>query len=297
MSRPVMAQSAPTSRTYVTNFPLTEWPISEGDSWVNGGLVGLDWSDISTTPGLAIGHQGLVPYSDATAILAGPWGTDQAVTGTVYSVNQNGGCNQEVELRLRTSISPHSITGYEVNFKASTTTGAYAQIVRWNGPLGDFTRLLDKRGPQYGVKNGDVVSACMIENVITVYKNGLRVGEVTDNTYATGSPGMGFNLKASGSGCADTNGDYGFTSVSATDDIGPFDIGDRVAVVESVEMVNAHATPSLSAEIFGTQPARAPGRIRDGPITADGHTWWSIDYDTGADGWTIQDHLQATPGS
>jgi hypothetical protein len=209
-------------RTYVTNFPLTERPISESGRWINGGEVGLDWSDISTTSGLAIGHAGSVSYADATAILTGSWAADQTVTGNVHSVNQNDGCNQEVELRLRTSISPHSITGYEVNFKASGASAAYLQIVRWNGPLGDFTILLDLRGPQFGVKNGDVVSASMIGNVITAYKNGARLGEVIDDTYASGSPGMGFNLAAV-SGCADTNGDYGFTSFSASDAIAPFE--------------------------------------------------------------------------
>ena len=41
------------ARTYTTNFPLTENPISEAGNWINGGTVGLDWTNVSTTPGLA----------------------------------------------------------------------------------------------------------------------------------------------------------------------------------------------------------------------------------------------------
>jgi hypothetical protein len=37
---------------YTTNFPLTENPISEGGRWINGGAVGLDWTNVSTKAGL-----------------------------------------------------------------------------------------------------------------------------------------------------------------------------------------------------------------------------------------------------
>jgi len=42
-------------RTYTTNFPATENPVSQGGNWVNGRAVGLDWSDARTIPGLAFG--------------------------------------------------------------------------------------------------------------------------------------------------------------------------------------------------------------------------------------------------
>ena len=46
---------------------------------------------------------------------------------------------EEVELRLRTTITPHSITGYEVNCSVSTnSSNNYLQIVRWNGALGSL---------------------------------------------------------------------------------------------------------------------------------------------------------------
>jgi hypothetical protein len=35
--------------------------------------------------------------------------------------------------------------------------------------------------------------------------------------YTTGTPGMGFNLENAPAGCSGTNGDYGFTSYTATD--------------------------------------------------------------------------------
>jgi hypothetical protein len=97
--------------TYTTNFPLTENPISEGGKWINGKTVGLDWSNASTTPGLAIGREsGTSGYDDTVALLTGVWGPNQTVSATVYSVNQNDSIFEEVELRVRSSLSAHMCT-------------------------------------------------------------------------------------------------------------------------------------------------------------------------------------------
>jgi hypothetical protein len=203
--------------SYTTNFPLTENPISEGGNWVNGGALGIDWTNVSTTPGLAIGHEVGVRFSDGTALLTGAWTPDQTAMAVVYSINQNDSCYQEVELRLRSSLSAHSCTGYEINFKASKTSNAYLQIVRWNGPPGDFSYLDTRDGAQYGVKTGGTVKATISGNVITAYINGVRMLQVTDTVFTSGNPGIGFNLENSPSGCSGTNVNYGFTYFKATD--------------------------------------------------------------------------------
>jgi hypothetical protein len=89
---------------------------------------------------------------------------------------------------------------------------AYAEIVRWNGRLGDFTYLDRHNGTQFGVKSGDVVKAAIKGNVITAYINGKQVAQATDSTYTTGRPGIGFYLEG-GSG---VNRDYGFSSFTAS---------------------------------------------------------------------------------
>ena len=203
-------------RSYTTTFPLTENPISENSNWINGQTTGLDWHDMSTTPGLAIGHQSGTSYTDGTALLTGSWGPTQTVQAVVHAVNPKDSCYQEVELRLRSTLAAHVCTGYEISFKATKTSGAYLIIVKWNGPLGDFTTLVNTSGAQYGVTSGDVVKATIVGNVITAYLNGAVVGTATDATYATGSPGMGMNLETGDTSCIGTNGDYGYTSFTAT---------------------------------------------------------------------------------
>jgi hypothetical protein len=198
--------------TYTTNFPLTENPISEGGHWINGLTNGLDWADVQTTPGKAFGTQtGLGPdFADSTALLTGTWGADQTAQATVYITFEDGTHDtEEVELRLRSSLSPHNCTGYEINFSVLPQR-LYCQIVRWNGPLGDFTFLFTGN---VGVVNGDVVKATAIGNTITMYINNAAIASVVDNTFPSGNPGMGFYMH----GGLGPPLNYGFSSYTASD--------------------------------------------------------------------------------
>jgi hypothetical protein len=197
-------------RTYATTFPRAENPISEGARWTNGKTAGRDWTDVRTKPGLAFGTEsGASGYDDATALLTGDWGPDQTVEATVHAVNPQRSDKvwEEVEIRLRSTLSAHRCAGYEVLFELPPHN--FCQVVRWNGKLGDWTSLgyLGK-----GVHDGDTVKATITGTVIEVFINGVSQGRVTDATYATGSPGMGFYLQ----GASGVNGDYGFTRFSAS---------------------------------------------------------------------------------
>jgi ATP-dependent protease ClpP protease subunit len=199
---------------YSTSFLLTENPISEGGHWMNGGTVALDWGDMLTTSAHdSISAFDTGPYADPTAILTGTWAPDQTAEGTVYAGTAPGAQWPEVEMRLRFSLSPHRAAGYEINYSvAGGQHAGYASIVRWNGPVNDFTYVPGGScsGPQCSVTTGDVVKATIVGNVITAYKNGVQIAQATDSTYATGNPGMGVN---GGSG----NGRYGFSHYSAWD--------------------------------------------------------------------------------
>ncbi len=219
----LLSVPAPTSThgPYATNFSRTENPISEGGVWLNGQTDGLDWTDVRTTPGFAfgseIGGKRSAPqkYDDSTALLKGTWGPNQTVQATVRSVNpnQDGKVYEEVELRLRSSISPHNCTGYEVMFRCTKIPQAYCNIARWEGPLGKFTMLKETNGSQYGVKTGDVVKATMMENILTVYINGVQMIQISDDKFAGGNPGIGYYLE----GATGVIGDFGFSSFMATD--------------------------------------------------------------------------------
>ncbi len=208
----------PRARTYRTRFPSRENPIAEGGAWIGGGRVGLDWTDVSTESGYAIGHQTGASYTDATALLTGAWAPGQMVSATVRAVGgPSEACYPELELRLRSSLAAHRSTGYEIAFKVSPGPDAYLIIVRWNGRLGDFTYLTKREGSGFGVKDGDVVSARVTGRVIEAYRNGVELAQATDSVFAGGSPGMGFNLENGLPGCSGTNSTYGFSSFFAAD--------------------------------------------------------------------------------
>ena len=206
------------AKTYTTNFRRAESPISENGNWTNGKTPGLDWADVQTLPGLAFGTQsGSNGYDDSTALLKGAWGPDQSVTANVYARNQRGNkIYEEVEIRLRSAISPRRCTGYEILFRSLKSSDSYVQIVRWNGPLGDFTYLADEKGVKCGVSHGDTVRATIIGNVITAYINDVPIARAIDSTYSSGNPGMGFFIQ----GTPAANRDYGFSSFTASDEPG-----------------------------------------------------------------------------
>jgi hypothetical protein len=218
-------------RTYRTTFGRDETPISEDGMWLNGKTDGIDWADVVTEGGLAhggevkrgareqraeqgnLGDEDAAPqgdYDDPTAVLTGTWGPNQHVKATVFSRNQTAELFQEVEIRLRSSIGANWCSGYEVFWRCLKTDEAYAEIVRWNGPIMGFTSLARQQGAAFGVADGDVVEATIVGNQITSFINGEAVLSVTDDTFANGSPGIGFNF-----GCGDTYVDHGFTSYEA----------------------------------------------------------------------------------
>src|SRR5262249_40632366 len=178
--------------SYSTTFPLAENPISEGGSWTNG-ATGLGWANVQTTPRLSFGtgpvNTGTYLYADPTAVLKGAWAQDQQVQATVKVLGVYGRpCCKEVELRIRTTITGNSITGYELNCSV-VPAGPYLTLVRWNGPLNNFTYIVRNATP---CVNGDVLKLTAVGNTFTIYKNGVQVLQGTDATFQKGSPGVGF---------------------------------------------------------------------------------------------------------
>ncbi len=234
----VGAPSRAPVRSYRTDFPLKENPISEGSMWLNGRKDGIDWIDVVSGGGYAYGEvsrmtvserrveQGNLElnddapapvgdYDDPTAVLAGSWGRNQYGRATVYCRNPTDRYFQEVQIRLRHNLRPNFCNGYEVFWRCLKADDAYAEIVRWNGAVGDFTSLARLEGREFGVEHGDIVEATIFGNVIAGYVNGSQVISVVDDVVSEGAPGIGFNFYVS-----TTNIDHGFSTfeVSTWDD-------------------------------------------------------------------------------
>src|SRR4029450_11182059 len=81
---------------YVTNFPVSESPISEGGKWLGGHTAGRAcskrwsffiprycWGDIQTVGGMAHGTDQPTQFGDPTALLTGAWRPNQTPSATV----------------------------------------------------------------------------------------------------------------------------------------------------------------------------------------------------------------------
>src|SRR3989344_653295 len=79
---------------------------------------------------------------------------------------------------------------------------------------------------------------------------------------------------------------------------GAFAPGDRVRVNTTVNTsLNVRASGSTSAAISCTQPSGSLGTVTvDSPVTANGYTWWNINYDNGCDGWSAGNYLVKDSG-
>ena len=153
-------------RSYSTRFEADEDPISEGGMWLNGQTDGIDWVDCMTQNGgevcgevsrmtvaerraeqvhdEATGGEELTAgdYDDPAAVLTGEWGPNQHGKATVFCRNPTervlpGGRDPPAQRDRRPTAAPAT----RCSSGRSRPTRGYAEIVRWNGPIGDFTSL------------------------------------------------------------------------------------------------------------------------------------------------------------
>ncbi len=179
--------------TYSTHFLATENPISEGGHWIH---LGAPWSLVATGGGVAYGTQpGDGAYTDSYAHLSG-FPPDQSVTATIHlAAGFSPGGTREAEIHLRWADSASSARGYECNLAYN---GGYAEVVRWNGPLGDYTYVSPQgSGGPGAVRDGDVFEAQIVGTIITTWLNGhqlqhVDVASIGGTVWTDGDPGMGF---------------------------------------------------------------------------------------------------------
>jgi hypothetical protein len=63
------------------------------------------------------------------------------------------------------------------------------------------------------------------------------------------------------------------------------------AYVRTTAVLNIRSTPSITSSRLGRQPVGSQGTVLEGPVVADGFSWYKVDYDTGPDGWSAGSYL------
>jgi hypothetical protein len=164
---------------YSTTFPLTENRISEGGRWIH---LGTPWALVDTGGGVAYGTQpGDGSYTDSYAHLSG-FPPNQTATATVHiNAGFSPGGTREVEIHLRWADSANSARGYECNLAYN---GGYAEVVRWNGPLGSYTYVSSPGRGGTGVAHHGDVRADRGQH-ITTWLNGRQLQPSTSSIGGT----------------------------------------------------------------------------------------------------------------
>lgn len=211
-----------------TSFPATENPLSQSGAWLNGATNGTSWNNCQTMAGGLATGTGISagpPYSDNTCVLNQTWGWQQSAQATIVINNgSDAATQQEVELRLNTTITAGNITGYEFDCNIRTSQ-SYCIIVKWNGLVNNFCYISGGSTCQspttnaYTPHNGDVITANNDgAGNLTLKINGTLISSVTDTSYQAGSPGMGFWQEG---GTTSLFADFGLTNFSASGALAP----------------------------------------------------------------------------
>ncbi|HVY35731.1 MAG TPA: Ig-like domain-containing protein, partial [Candidatus Paceibacterota bacterium] len=76
--------------------------------------------------------------------------------------------------------------------------------------------------------------------------------------------------------------------ISTTPPSSTIAVGSRVAATTTVWV---RSSPSTRATRLGYQRKGATGSVIGGPTSANGYTWWQVNFDSGADGWVAGNYL------
>ena len=147
---------------------------------------------------------------------------------------------------------------------------------------------------EYGVPKSDSRWFPVLDDFLAT----LRQYNIPGTVWAGGPWWGNYILSVESSGGVDspvmsTLAKYPSTSTATSSPPAPshptFGIGTRVKTTANL---NVRSKPhTRSGKILCTQPNGATGTIVGGPTSAQGYTWWQVNFDTGCDGWSVQSYL------
>ena len=130
-----------------------------------------------------------------------------------------------------------------------------------------------------------------------IYRGGVQIGTSASTNYSdtnlTASTQYSYTVAAYDAAGNDSSQSSSAISVTVNNTAPvstKFTAGQRV---QTTSNLNVRATASATGTLLGTQPSSALGTIISGGQSADGYYWWNVNYDSGADGYSVEDYLQA----
>lgn len=134
-----------------------------------------------------------------------------------------------------------------------------------------------------------------------LWRNGGNIGHIVGQgtTYTdTGlTAGTTYTYAVSAIYPCDCNETAQSTPVSVTTPTVTTPTAPMMIITGTRVNVRSNPTTWIGGTILGQQSRNAIGTIIGGPVTANGYTWWKLDFPTAPDGWVVGQYLREYTGS
>jgi uncharacterized protein YraI len=250
-----------------------QWNLVLVDATGSTGYVASAFLTPVNGNGFSIGDTVSV-NTDALNVRSGP-GTGYSVIDTI-GYGANG-------LVVDGPVFANGYTWYEIDYVGGSSDGWVAS---------DFLSLATSGG---GFAVGDLVA---VDSASLNVRSGPGTGYAVIDTLSSGDQGVVLDGPVSANGYTWYQVNYsfgGYTGWVAGEYLtyvsgGGFAIGDNVSI--TTNDLNVRSGPGTGYAVIDTLNVGNQGVVLDGPVSADGYTWYEINYSYGGySGWVAGEYL------
>jgi len=186
------------------------------------------------------------------------------------------------------SVGVH--TWWQVNFDSGVDGWVASGFTELISPPTVDIQVNNNNGPVNIEHNSPATISWSSQNATSCTASGAWTGpksvsgsEVIENLTTSGT----FTLTCTGAG--GSAADSVTVNATAPPPSTTFSANDRVEVTSGP--LNIRSCPGTSCSTLGTQTTGALGTVTGGATYASGYYWWQINFDSGADGWAVENYL------
>ena len=227
------------------------------------------------------------PPADVYAAVLGIGQTwTDSISGTVFTVKSLDANSLTIHIKPNTGTPTQNLP---VITSISPPSGPVGTKITINGS--EFTETGNRVHFGKGGKDG-VASSNNGTTLLFTVPSSVSYCDFWTSTYSCTQPVYIVTPGAYDVSVENTNGRSATTTFVVTLPSTKFSIGDRI---QTTANLNVRSTPSLLGTLLGTKPANSFGTVIEGPVYAEGYSWWNINYDSDPDGWSVEDYLELIP--
>jgi hypothetical protein len=280
------------SSTSFTQFMTSSFTLSSGVHTIAfvGSASSVDESDFIDMVILTNGTGTPPPASTTASLLANPtsitagqsstlsWSSTNATSCTGSNFTASG-------ISGSTAVTPAQTTTYGVTCTGTGGSATQSATVNVSTPTPAQPTASLSANPTSVTAGQSSTLSWSSTNATNCSGNNFSASGVSGSVAVAPTQTTTYIINCTGAG--------GSVSSSATVTVSnpqpAFGIGASVQTNSNLNVRNKANTNS--GKIQCTQPTGSVGTIIGGPSGAQGYTWWNVNFQTGCDGWVVQDYL------